>query len=72
MAKDLVMYFLNTSGRKVSVKVKGIKEGLTAEEVKPVMDTILDKNVFLTSTGDFAQKHSAEIVDTQITELEIE
>jgi hypothetical protein len=71
MAKDLVMYFLNTSGRKVSVKVKGVKDDLTAEQVSPVMDAIIEKNVFLTSSGDFAKKDSAHIIDTQITELEI-
>jgi hypothetical protein len=71
MSKELVMNFLNTSGRKVSLRVKGVKDGLTEAEVGPVMDTIIEKNVFLTSTGDFAKKDSAQVIDTQITNLEI-
>jgi hypothetical protein len=69
--KNLVMRFLNSSGKKVSIKVVSLKDAVSDTEVNSLMDAIIAKNIFTTSGGDLVSKDSAEVVDTSVTEFKI-
>lgn len=71
MAKSLIMSFMNEQGKKVSINVSNIKDGLTDAEVSAAMDTIVAKNIFHTSGGDIKTKDSAQIVDKTSTDLSV-
>lgn len=67
----LVMSFLTAGGNKTSVRLKGIKSDIDETAVSTAMDTLIEKNIFGTSTGDLKFKDSASIVTTEEQELEI-
>lgn len=71
MSRVLVMNFLTDQGKKSSIRFKEIKDTVDEAMVLNVMDTIIEKNVFATTGGDLKVKHSAQMVDTTIKELNI-
>lgn len=71
MDKSLVMYFLNEAGKKVSLRIKGIKDGLEDNEVSKVMDKVIESNIFYSSGGSFKIKSSAQIETKTIKKLNI-
>lgn len=60
----LVMTFLTSGGQKSSVRIKDVKDTLDPVDVSSLMDTIIDNNVFFTSSGELKFKDSAEVVIT--------
>lgn len=71
MSKTLVMNFLTDQGKKSSIRFKEIKDNVDDSVVSDVMDTIIEKNIFITSSGELKVKDSAQIIDTTIEELNI-
>ncbi|OAA94187.1 DUF2922 domain-containing protein [Clostridium coskatii] len=71
MSKSLVMSFFNEQGKKTSIKVQNVKEGITDLEVKNAMTTIIAKNVFTSKSGDLKSIDAAHILDSSTTELEV-
>lgn len=69
--KVLVMTFLTDQGKKASLRVKDVKDNLDELSVLSVMDTIIQKNIFVTTAGALSQKDSAEIVETTTQTLNI-
>jgi hypothetical protein len=69
--KSLVMSFMNEEGKKVSIRLDGIKEDITGDAVGLVMDTIISKNIFQTTGGDLKVKDSAQIVSRDVQALEV-
>jgi deoxyinosine 3'endonuclease (endonuclease V) len=69
--KSLVMSFMNEEGKKVSLRLDGIKEDITGEAVGLVMDTIIAKNIFQSTGGDLKVKDSAQIVSRNVQALEV-
>jgi hypothetical protein len=63
MAKQLVMSFLNESGKKVSISLNSVRETVTEEEVSAAMDIMISNNIFNTTGGDLKTKDSAQIID---------
>ena len=63
MAKQLVMSFLNESGKKVSISLNSIKDTVTEKEVSAAMDVMLSKQIFTTTGGTLKTKDSAQIID---------
>ena len=63
MAKTLVMTFKTEEGKKSTISLNNVREDLTGEEANSVMDTIISKNIFQTSSGDLVRKESAELVE---------
>lgn len=64
MAKKLMMIFKTAEGKTSTLTVDEPKEGLTDTEVRAVMDTIVAKNIFNTSSGDLVEVKSAELITT--------
>jgi hypothetical protein len=71
MAKSLIMTFINAQGKKVSLTVNNIKDGLVNTDVSTVMDSIISKNIFSTAGGAFVSKDSAQIVEKTSSELAV-
>lgn len=62
MQETLRMVFRNTEGRLTSINVPDPDSEVTAAEVEAVMDSIVAKNVFITTGGDITEKVRAEVV----------
>lgn len=59
-----------TSGEKTFVlTIPDPKEGLQKAEAEAVMDSIIQKNVFLTSSGALNGKRDIRIIDTTTNDL---
>jgi hypothetical protein len=67
--KSLVLGFLNEEGKKVSVRVNGVKDTLSQSEISTVMDTIILKNIFQSAGGDLKVKDYADMVDKTVDHI---
>lgn len=71
MDKYLRMIFKTDQDRTVSIRVGVPREDMTAEEVKTVMDLIVEKNVVQSNSGDLVEVDSALLIETSTTELDV-
>lgn len=71
MGKTLVMNFLTAGGKKTSISFKNVKDDLNPVDVSSAMDTVIEKNIFMTSSGEIKFKDSAHLEDKVIQELSI-
>ncbi|WP_353846305.1 DUF2922 domain-containing protein [Clostridium sp. ZS2] len=55
------MTFLTETGEKNIMGINGVKEKLTAEQIKALMDKIIEKNIFVCKTGALVGKSGAQI-----------
>ena len=69
--KTLTMSFLNELGKRTSLRVDGIKDNLSQQEVVNLMDTIISKNIFKTSGGDLKIKDGAQIQERNVSKIEV-
>jgi len=69
MAKTLEMVFRNESGKSVTLSLLEPKDNLTLAEVNTVMQGIITKNIFSTTTGDLVQIVEARIRSTDMAVL---
>ncbi|WP_340162599.1 DUF2922 domain-containing protein [Dendrosporobacter quercicolus] len=53
----------------MTVAVKDPKEGLTLAEVQTVMESIIAKNIFVSTSGDLVSIKEAQVRQLAITEL---
>lgn len=71
MAKSLTMVFTAENGKKVSFKLNNVKDSVTDAQVSDVMNTIITKNVFKTSSGSLKKIESASLTDRNVTNLSV-
>ncbi len=69
MSETLQMVFRNVEGRMTTISVTDPAPDITALDVEEVMDSILTRNVFLTSGGDIESKVRAQIVSRSVEVL---
>jgi hypothetical protein len=69
--KNLVMTFLNQAGSRASITLPNVHDDVTELEVSAAMDAVIAKNIFTTTGGDLVTKHSAQITERTVTELEV-
>ncbi|GLC30806.1 DUF2922 domain-containing protein [Clostridium omnivorum] len=69
--KSLMMSFMNEQGKKVSIRVDGVKDGVTQAEISAAMDAIIAKNIFETAGGDLKIKDSAQIVEKTVEKIAV-
>jgi hypothetical protein len=62
---------MNREGTKTSITLPAVRDDITEIEVATAMDVLIAKNVFITSGGDLVANHSAQIVERNVTELEV-
>ena len=61
---NLVMTFLNASGKNSTITLKNVKPALTKAEIQTAMDAVIANNIFETPLGDLVAVKSAVIVET--------
>ncbi len=71
MEYNLSMTFLTELGIKTTLNVSGVKPTLTKDEVNALMDTVISKNIFTTTTGALAKKSGAQVTQRQVTKFEV-
>jgi len=62
--RKLELVFKNQLGRTNKIVLENPRGDLTEAEVRAAMQTIIDKNVFRTNSGEFVDIDSAQIVST--------
>ncbi len=68
----LSMTFLTKGGKKSTLSISGVKDSLTQEQAVALMDTIIEKNIFETDSGEYVSKDSAKLTERKITKYEIQ
>ncbi|SET45974.1 Protein of unknown function [Natronincola peptidivorans] len=64
MNRRLRLLFKTTGDRIVALNIADPKDTLEASEVQSVMQTIIDENAVITSSGELYEIHSAYIIET--------
>ena len=67
----LLMSFLTSSGKKVSLFVTDTRDDIKESEIKAVMDLIIEKNIFAPNGEDIVSAKEAKIVQTETTEFDL-
>ena len=67
----LQMVFLTERGAKSTISISGIKKTITEVQANALMDTIIAKNIFLTTTGALASKEGAQLTERKITKYTV-
>lgn len=71
MEYTLSMVFITQKGSKASLSISGVKSTITKAEVDTLMNTIIEKNVFLTNTGALETKDSAQLIAKTVTKYDV-
>ena len=71
MTKQLVMSFLNETGKKVSISLNSVKATVTEVEVSAAMDVMILNKIFNITGGDLLTKDSAQVIDKTTAELSV-
>lgn len=66
----LLMSFMTSNDKKVSLYVTDPREDVTEIEIKEVMDLIVEKNIFAPNGEDIVSAKEAKIVQTETTEFD--
>lgn len=69
MSSTLEMTFITDLGGRLKISLPDPRQDITAVEVEGAMNTIIEKNIFSSSTGDAAAIHSARVVTKDIEEI---
>jgi len=67
----LSMTFLTVGGKSSTLSISGVKETTTEAEANALMDLIIEKNIFLTSSGAYVSKQGAKLTQRKITTFEV-
>lgn len=67
----LEMEFLDSTGKKFKLSLDEPNPDLTEGEVRTVMDDIVARDIFFSTTGDIVSVSGARFVTTTVEELEI-
>lgn len=69
MAETLQMVFSTAQGRNTTISVADPNPEITAQDVEAVMDSVIAKNVFETTSGDIVSKVRSQIVSRDVDVL---
>ena len=69
--KKLIMSFLTSDDKKVSLSVDNPREDILENEIKSVMDLVVEKNIFAPNGGDIVSVVDAKVVVTDTTEYDL-
>ncbi|MBN1056126.1 MULTISPECIES: DUF2922 domain-containing protein [unclassified Clostridium] len=67
----LSMTFVNQADSKTTLTISGVKPDISAEEVKALMQLIIDKEFFLTSKGLLINASTAQLTLREVTKFEV-
>ncbi len=69
MEKTLQMVFKTEQGTKKVISISDVKSDLNLEQVQPVMQLLVDKDVFATAAGKLTEPVEARYVNREVTAL---
>jgi hypothetical protein len=69
--KTLVMTFLNQEGTRTTLTLPAVRDNITEAEVITAMDTVIAANIFYSAGGSLVTKHSAQVNERTVTELDV-
>ncbi|AEB77489.1 DUF2922 domain-containing protein [Clostridium botulinum C/D] len=72
MAKTLLMKFKTDKDKNYSLRVNRVKNDAKEEDIKTLMDSLINNDVILTSSGTLKVKESAELITTTSEPIDIE
>jgi hypothetical protein len=67
----LSMTFLTELGIKSNFSISGVKPDLTPAQINTLMDTIIAKDVFFTTTGALVKKSGANFTQKTVTKIDV-
>ena len=67
----LQMTFLTETGIKSSFSISGAKAAVTPDQVNKLMDLMIQKNIFLSSSGALVKKAGAQITERKIQKIDM-
>lgn len=67
----LTMTFLTERGQKSTISISGVKTAITKDDVNALMNTIIQKNIFITKSGALVSKEDAKLEERKITKYEV-
>ncbi|KLU74583.1 DUF2922 domain-containing protein [Clostridium botulinum] len=71
MAKTLLMKFKTDKDKNYSLRVNRVKNDAKEEDIKTLMDSLINNDVILTSSGTLKVKESAELITTTSEPIDI-
>lgn len=71
MEYTLNMVFATSGGKNVTFSITDVKGSLNQTQAKALMDSMITKNIFTTSSGDIISKVSAALVEKKVTKFEV-
>ena len=71
MEYTLTMTFLTETGEKSNISISGVKDGITNDEVKVLMDSLIENNIFENSKGRLVSKYLAQVIERQVTKFTV-
>ena len=71
MEYSLQMVFITEIGEKSSLTISEVRPDLTNDDVVTLIDAIISNNIFSTNKGDLVSKYSAQVVQRDVTKIEI-
>jgi hypothetical protein len=71
MALTLQMVFQNQLGRNVAINIPEVREDVTPEEIKTLMELILAKNIFDSTGGDIVSLMEANLISRDVQEIAV-
>jgi len=71
LMKTLQMVFQNTAGRNVSINIPYVKDGITTEEIRNLMQLILAKNIFDSTGGNLVSIMGASVISRDVTDYAV-
>ena len=69
--KRLVMSFLTSEDKKVSLTVDNPRDDINETEIKSAMDLVVEKNIFAPNGGNIVATVEAKVVVTDTTEYDL-
>lgn len=63
--------FINEDGKTTTFRIVDPKEDLTAEQILGVMQTVIDRAIFMSTGGNLIAAGSAKVVETITDEYDI-
>lgn len=69
--KRLVMSFLTSEDKKVSLTVDNPRDDINETEIKSAMDLVVEKNIFAPNGSDIVATVDAKVVVTDTTEYDL-
>lgn len=72
MEYSLAMTFLTEKGIKTNFSITGVNPDATPAQVNSLMDLMIQKNVFFTSSGALVKKSGAQITERNVKKIDMD